>query len=221
MIQISPSILAAELSNFKNILTALPQQEIDLLHMDVMDGHFVPQLSFGEQIVKEISSYSSIPLDVHLMVSNPEQEVPKYFELKPQQIVFHLEATHFSIRLLEQIKAEGIKAGVALNPSTSPLLLEPILDYLDVVLIMSVEPGFYGQAFIPASLEKIRNLKELISTRDISIGIDGGVKKENIIEIAKSGIDFFVAGSAVFGGSKDTITNIRNLKALANDGIEV
>jgi ribulose-phosphate 3-epimerase len=215
--KISPSILAAEIINLKHILKKLSTEKIDFLHIDVMDGHFVPQLSFGEQIASEIKNNSKIPLDVHLMVDKPEQEIPKYFNIKPAHIVFHFEANLFPIRLLQEIRKYKIKGGIALNPTTPVSAIEPLIEYLDIILIMSVEPGFYGQSFLPASLKKLKETKKLVGDRPIQISMDGGIKADNIRHIAEIGIDFFVAGSAVFK-NESIEKNIQNFENALNFG---
>ncbi len=196
--KISPSILAADLIGLRGILKEMNPSVIDLIHLDVMDGHFVPQLSFGESYSKAVKEATPIPLDVHLMVSNPEREVPKYFELAPHNITFHAEATNNPIRLAQSIRAEKIRAGICLNPSTPAGALEPLLDNIDFVLLMSVEPGFYGQKFIPAVMRKIRTVAEMIRGRDIELEVDGGIGPDNIHELAEAGVQICVAGAAVF-----------------------
>lgn len=212
--QISPSILAANPIDLKRVLEGMQADVVDFIHMDVMDGHFVPTLSFGEGYTAAVDAATSIPLDVHLMVSRPELEIPKYFGLKPHNITFHLEATDFPIRLAQSIRAEGIKSGIALNPGTPVSLLETVLDEIDLVLIMSVEPGFYGQKFIPSALPKIRQLKTMIAERDIIIEVDGGVTTENIHDIKVAGAELCVAGSAAFKGG-DVNANVQSLKKAA------
>ena len=209
---ISPSILAADLIDLKRVLEGLDPTSIDFIHLDVMDGHFVPQLSFGESYSKAIGQATAIPLDVHLMVDQPEAEVPKYFELKPHNITFHLEATHFPVRLAQLIREQGIKAGIALNPGTSVELLEPVLDEIDMVLLMSVEPGYYGQSFIPSSYRRVARLKELIGDRQIAIEIDGGINAENIGRLSELGVSMAVAGSFLFKGGQPN-ERARDLKA--------
>lgn len=192
---------------------------IDYIHLDVMDGHFVPQLSFGELYSKQISQATDIPLDVHLMTDQPAVEIPKYFELQPYNITFHLEATHFPIRLAQMIRAEGIKAGVALNPGTPVDALLPILGEIDLILIMSVEPGYYGQSFIPGTLDKLTRLRQILAdqaavARPIEVEVDGGVGTQNIGVLAGLGVDLVVAGSACFRGG-DVNGNARLLKEAA------
>ncbi|MCB1171426.1 MAG: ribulose-phosphate 3-epimerase [Leptospiraceae bacterium] len=210
---LSPSILAADLTDLKSSLHQL-EGKVEYLHMDIMDGHFVPTLSFGELYTKLLKQHTEIPLDVHLMVSRPEKEVPKYFDLSPANITFHVEATDFSVRLAREIRKQGIKAGVSLNPATSLASLDYLLDEIDLVLIMSVEPGFYGQSFIQSSLEKIRQLRELIGDRDITIEVDGGIDASNIGRIIEAGARRIVAGSACFKGG-DIAGNISRLRDAA------
>lgn len=210
--RISPSILAADLTDLKRTLTTLDPGVVDLLHLDVMDGHFVPQLSFGEAYARSVKAGSAIPLDVHLMVARPELEIPKYFELDPYVITYHIEATHFPIRLAQLIRERGLRAGVSLNPGTPIERLLPVLDYIDLVLLMSVEPGFYGQKFIETSYERVRTLKALIGDRPVEIQIDGGVNDQNIGRLAELGVDIAVAGSYCFTGG-DVNARVKTLKA--------
>ncbi len=211
--KISPSILAADLVNFKDQLKFL-EEKVDLLHLDIMDGHFVPTLSFGESYVKVLKKHTAIPLDVHLMVANPEKEVPKYYEFQPYNITFHYEATNFPVRLSEEIRKRNIKAGISLNPKTPIEFIEPLLENFDLVLIMSVEPGFYGQKFIQFCLDKIKKLRDRINEKklDILIEVDGGINSENAKAIVQSGADILVAGSFIFSGNIED--NINSLKKL-------
>jgi ribulose-phosphate 3-epimerase len=210
--RISPSILAADLTDLKRVLATMDPGVVDLLHLDVMDGHFVPQLSFGEAYARSVKAGSGIPLDVHLMVSRPELEIPKYFDLDPYVITFHIEATHFPIRLAQLIRERGLRAGASLNPGTPIERLAPVLDYLDLVLLMSVEPGFYGQKFIETSYERVRALKALIGDRPVEIQIDGGVNDQNIGRLGELGVDIAVAGSYCFSGG-DVNARVKQLKA--------
>lgn len=201
-IKISPSILAADLTDLKNTLNLL-ENKVDFLHLDIMDGHFVPTLSFGEIYVQWIKQYTNIPLDVHLMVDRPEIEVSKYYDFLPFNITFHYEATHFPVRLAKEIRKKNIKAGISLNPKTPIAFIEPFLEEFDLVLIMSVEPGFYGQKFIPFCLDKIKQLKDIILKKNLNvlIEIDGGINKENISLVKDAGVDIIVAGSFIFKGN--------------------
>ena len=215
---ISPSILAGDLTDMKSILKGMDPQVVDLLHIDVMDGVFVPQLSFGEKYTENVASHTAIPLDVHLMVIHPEREVPKYFALRPYNITFHREATHFPIRLAQEIRKAGIRAGIALNPATPVESLAPMLDEIDLILLMSVEPGFYGQGFIAGVMEKVAAVRMLIGERNIILQVDGGITTGNIRDVHRAGAQSFVAGSAAFKGA-DVNANVRVLKhaAVANN----
>lgn len=213
---LSPSILAADLIDLKSTLKVI-EPLVEFVHIDVMDGHFVPTLSFGEIYTRSVAQSTSLPLDVHLMVSRPEIEVPKYFDIKPANLTFHVEATNFGVRLANQIREQGIKAGVSLNPQTPLATIEHMLDHIDLVLIMSVEPGFYGQSFLPLALDKISSLKKMIGKRQITIEVDGGINTSNLSQVTSAGADMIVAGSAVFrGGTAEQIK--KNIAALREIG---
>lgn len=210
--KISPSILAADLVDLKNILKLLENQ-VELLHLDIMDGHFVPTLSFGEIYVKLLKEHTSIPLDIHLMVDRPEKEVPKYYDFTPYNITFHYEATKFPVRLAKEIRKNKIRAGISINPATPVQFIEPFLEELDLILIMSVEPGFYGQSFLSFCLNKVYQLKEFMYKKNlnhIEIEIDGGINEDNIKNVFEAGVDIVAAGSFIFKG--DIINNIRTIR---------
>jgi ribulose-phosphate 3-epimerase len=211
--KISASILAAPITGLERILPSLDPKKIDYIHMDIMDGNYVPQISFGEAVTGEVKKLTSIPLDVHLMVKNPELEVPKYYSFKPEIITFHAEATHFGVRLAEDIRKQGIKAGVALNPGTPLAMIENLIPYLDLILIMTVDPGFYGQSFVKGGLEKIRKAKEMTKGTSIIIEMDGGLNTFNVRDIISAGAELCVAGSAVFKDEKPN-ENAFQLKSL-------
>jgi ribulose-phosphate 3-epimerase len=196
--KISASILATQITKLSSNLPHLSINSIDYIHMDVMDGNFVPQISFGEAITSEVKNLTSIPLDVHLMVNNPEREVPKYYKFKPDFITFHIETTSFGVRLAEEIRANGSKVGISLNPSTPISTIENLLPYIDLVLLMTVDPGFYGQSFVKSGMKKIANTKEILKGTNILLEVDGGVGIGNIRELDNLGVDICVAGSAVF-----------------------
>ncbi len=210
--KVSPSILAADLTDLKNTLDEMDPSVVDLIHIDVMDGHFVPALSFGELYTKTVGTHTNIPLDVHLMVTHPENEIPKYLEMKPYNITYHSEATAFPIRLSQVIREAGIRAGIALNPGTPVSVLEPLMDHVDLILLMSVEPGFYGQKFIDSVLPKVKQVSEMINGRDIEIQVDGGVGPANVNALAEAGCNIVVAGSACFKGGavNDNVKSIKN-----------
>lgn len=212
--KISPSILAADMLDLKSVLQSMDER-VDFIHMDVMDGHFVPQLSFGERITELAGSHTKIPLDVHLMVSRPEMEAPKYYKLKPHNITFHIEATNFPVRLAREIRENGIRPGIALNPGTPVSRIEPIIDEIGFILIMSVEPGFYGQKFLELALGKIEQAKALIGSRDILLEGDGGIQEGNIARLARAGLQICVAGAAVFSGPGTPSEQCARLKAAA------
>lgn len=201
MIKIAPSILSADFVNMERDIKMLEKAGADYVHCDVMDGMFVPNITFGPQMIKSISNITDLPLDVHLMVQSPERYVEEFANAGADIITVHVEATTHLQRTLSVIRSLGKKAGAVLNPATSLDTLEYVLDDVDMVLLMSVNPGFGGQTFIPAVLEKTRRLKEMIdrSGKKIDIEIDGGVSPANIAEVVNVGANVVVAGSAVFG----------------------
>lgn len=209
--KISASILATSITSLSRTLPELSPDAIDFIHMDVMDGNFVPQISFGEAITAEVKGLTTIPLDVHLMVSSPEREVPKYYKFRPEFITFHVETTSFGVRLSEEIRANGSKVGVSLNPSTPLSAIEHLIPYIDLVLLMTVDPGFYGQSFVKGGMDKIQKASELLRGTGIQLQVDGGVGVSNILELAKRGVSICVAGSGVFK-SGDPNQNARVLK---------
>ncbi|MBS0619644.1 MAG: ribulose-phosphate 3-epimerase [Spirochaetes bacterium] len=214
-VKISPSILAAPLAHLAQAARDIEAAECELIHIDVMDGHFVPALTFGDQITAAIAAETKVPLDVHLMVARPEIEAPKYYALKPQIITFHYEATTAPIRLAEQIRAQGIRAGIALNPRTPVAALADIVPAFDVVLFMSIEPGFYGQKFIESSWSRLAELNKLknrehAAGRKLELEIDGGVSDQNAAALVQGGVDILVSGSYLFKG--DMKERVRKLK---------
>jgi ribulose-phosphate 3-epimerase len=216
--KISPSILAADLTDLKSTLSSMDKGVIDMLHIDVMDGHFVPAISFGELYTETLQKHTAIPLDVHLMVSRPEIEIPKYYRLNPHVITYHLETTDFPVRLAQDIREHKIRAGIAINPGTSESLLLPSLDHIDMVLFMSVEPGFYGQKFIDTVRKKIETTADYRSKNNLKfeIQVDGGVTEKNIALLKSDGVDICVAGSSAFKGTGANINeNVLNLKKAA------
>ncbi|RLB75573.1 MAG: ribulose-phosphate 3-epimerase [Deltaproteobacteria bacterium] len=213
MIKIAPSILSADFSRLGEEVKALDHAGADYIHIDVMDGHFVPNITIGPLVVGAIRPVTDLPLDVHLMIENPDQYIPDFARVGADIIVVHAEAVRHLHRTVQLIKSLGKKAGVSLNPATSLSALDVILPDLDLVLLMTVNPGFAGQSFIESSLPKIVELRHRIDTLGlpIELEIDGGVKVDNIEMIAAAGADVFVAGSAVFG-TKDYHSTISQLK---------
>lgn len=213
MIKVSPSILSADFANLQQDLTAVIQAGSDYLHIDVMDGHYVPNLTFGNPIIEKINSISTIPLDVHLMVTNPSDYYKFLANLKVAMISFHPSTVYHLHREIYKIKELGIKAGVALNPGDSISLVAEVLADLDFVLIMSVNPGYGGQSFIENSYDKIERLSQIRKEKNLSfkIEIDGGVNNLNAPKLKEAGVDIFVAGSYVFKSTNYT-TAIESLK---------
>lgn len=210
---IAPSILSADFTRLGDEITAVDKAGADWIHIDVMDGQFVPNISYGPIIVEAAKKVTSLPLDVHLMIVTPDLRIPDFVSAGADLISVHAEACIHLNRTLQLIKESGAKAGVALNPATSLSTIEWSLDYIDFVLIMSVNPGFGGQKFIPSSIDKIRTLRKMIDDRglDIRIQVDGGVNKSTIKDISEAGADVFVAGSAIFG-TKDYSETIAEMR---------
>ena len=194
--RISASILAADFGNLQEELQKV--RNADLLHIDVMDGHFVPNISFGLPVIEAVRRSSDVPLDIHLMIEQPERYLETFAGVRPEIITVHLEAVNHLQRTLSLIRELGVKAGVSLNPHTPLDNLKYVLADLDLILIMTVNPGFGGQEFIPAMLEKISHCRELIGDFPIELQVDGGVTIEIIPELARAGANNFVAGSAIF-----------------------
>ena len=199
--RLAPSILAADLADIAGSLALMEKGGADLVHGDVMDGHFVPNLSFGIPVLKAIHSRTRLPLDLHLMVSNPDRLLDDYLEAGASRVIVHWEAAVHLDRLLERIRKAGALAGVAVNPATPVEILEDALPRLDYVLVMSVNPGFSGQAFLPRALDKARRLKRMIeiSGLPVEIEMDGGIDRDNIARVVSAGVDVVVVGSAIFG----------------------
>lgn len=198
MVKIAPSILSADFSILGQEVKAIEIAGCDYVHIDVMDGHFVPNLTFGPCVIKSIRKCTNLPFDVHLMIDNPDSFIDDFAAAGADIITVQAEAVVHLDRTLQHIKSLGKKAGVSLNPSTDENAIKYVLDKLDLVLVMSVNPGFGGQKFIPAQLDKITAVKQMIKGRNVEIEVDGGVNKETAPLCRKAGADVLVAGSAVF-----------------------
>ncbi len=201
MAQISPSILSADFGNLKEEILSLEKGGADYIHLDVMDGIYVPNISFGPPVIKRLRDITDIPFDVHLMIDRPERYIKDFYEAGADIITIHQEATTHLHRTIEEIKSFGLKAGVSLNPATSLETLEYVLEYIDMVLIMTVNPGFGGQKYIKSMNRKITDLRRIIDERnlDILIEVDGGIKLDNAKDILNLGADILVVGSGIFG----------------------
>ena len=201
MNRLAPSILSADFSKLGEQVAQIEKAGAHVIHVDVMDGHFVPNISFGAAVMKSLLGKTKMPFDVHLMIENPDQYLEEFATDNTEIITVHVEACPHLHRTVQHIKSLGIKAGVSLNPATPISVLDSIIEDIDLVLIMSVNPGFGGQKYIPSSLEKIKALKELKEKRNpnLEIAIDGGITIENIKMVTDAGVELVIAGSSVFG----------------------
>lgn len=204
MIQLAPSILSADFSRLGESVSRIEKGGAHLIHVDVMDGHFVPNISFGSTVMKSLTGKTSLPFDVHLMIENPDSYLEDFVTDKTEYITVHREACVHLNRTVQHIKSLGIKAGVAVNPATSLTTLDYILEDVDMVLIMSVNPGFGGQKFIKSALDKVRALNSIKRDNNMNfkIEIDGGITLDNVKEVTDAGVEIVVAGSSVFGAEE-------------------
>lgn len=207
---IAPSMLAADFSNLKEDLKKIEKNKADWLHVDIMDGHFVPNITFGPDQLKLIRNKCNIPFDVHLMITDPLKYIPRFIEVGADLISVHVETEDDLNQCYKLLEENNIKKGIVIKPETPINDLKPWLDRVDYILVMGVNPGFGGQAYIPETTNRIKDIKKLIGDRDILIEVDGGVNNSTIEEISEAGCDVFVAGSAVFNGNiKDNLQELR------------
>ena len=211
---IAPSILTADFTNLGSTIKELENIGADYIHLDIMDGVFVPPITFGAKVAKDIKQITELPLDAHLMVKNPQNHIESFANAGCSIISIHLEDNIHVHRILMSIKSYGVKAGIVINPHTAVSAIEPIIDYVDHILIMSVNPGYGGQEFIESTYKKIKDARDLIekNNKNIYLAVDGGVNSKNIKRIIESGADFLIAGSAIVDApnKQDAIDMLRN-----------
>ena len=222
MIELAPSILSADFARLADQIQAATEGGASVMHLDVMDGHFVPNLTIGPPVVASIRKHTNLPLDCHLMIEHPDEFIPAFADAGANWISVHQEATRHLNRTLEHIRDHGLKVGVVLNPATPVETLSEVLDLIDYVLVMSVNPGFGGQKFIPGSLHKIANLARIRQARglDYRIEVDGGVSLETVGDVVRAGAEILVAGNAVFGKGDPTKQAEQLLKAAVEASLQ-
>lgn len=215
MIELSPSLLSADFYDLKTQIEQLNKLDVKYLHLDIMDGHFVPNITFGPGLIKKLRPHTDMIFDVHLMIENPEKYIEEFAKAGADIITIHPESTKHVHRAIQQIKSLGKKAGIVLNPHTHESVLEYLVEDLDLILIMSVNPGFGGQSFIESQLKKISNIKEMVDKRNSSciLEIDGGIKTSNVRKVLDAGINLVVAGSGVFNldGIEKNVSDFRKI----------
>lgn len=222
VVQIVPSIFAANFARLGEDIRRVEEAGVRMLHIDIMDGHFVPNFTMGTPITESVREFTRLKLDHHLMIEDPDTYAPLFIKAGADCVSVHYEVCRNLDRTLHMIQDHGAKAGVVINPATPALLLENVLDIVDYVLVMSVNPGYGGQNFIPRSLDKVRQLRRVRAERDLgfSIEIDGGVGQDNIGEVAKAGVDWVVAGSSVFH-TPDPADAVRGMQRIAEEATSV
>ncbi|RBP36155.1 ribulose-phosphate 3-epimerase [Garciella nitratireducens] len=212
MLKIAPSLLSADFANLEREIKQLHSLKVDMIHLDMMDGNFVPNITFGPDQIKDLRKTTDLFFDVHMMIQNPDQFIPKIVQAGANGITIHQEATTHLHRSIQLVKDQGVKVGVALNPATSIDSLKYVLDDIDMILLMTVNPGFGGQKFIKVIVEKIKETKKMIGNRSIDLQVDGGINEITAKECIQAGANILVAGSYIFNGEKEK--NIRKLKEI-------
>ena len=220
MIEIAPSILSADFSNLSNEIKKCEKAGVKILHIDVMDGHFVPNITIGPAVVESIRKSTGMILDTHLMITDPEKYVEQFAKAGSDWITFHIEAVKNPLELIKKIRLLNIKVGISLNPSTPVSAIEKYLKEVDLILVMSVVPGFGGQGFIPSVLKKISELKRINKNKKVKVSVDGGINFDTISDVSKYGADIVVAGNSVFRSGLGVGRSIKKLKMLAKGGQE-
>jgi len=217
MVKLAPSILSADFARLGEQVAEVAGAGADYIHVDVMDGHFVPNITIGPAVVASIRPLTTLPLDVHLMIEHPERYVAEFVKAGADIVTVHVEACSHLHRLVQMIKGLGVKAGVSLNPATPLGSIEEIISHVDLVLVMSVNPGFGGQSFIPSTLPKIAGVRRMLDDRKLSaeLEVDGGISPDNAGEIVKAGADVLVAGNSVFRASEGITEALRRLREAA------
>ncbi len=220
-IAIAPSILSADFGRLEDDIRAAERGSPDYFHCDIMDGHFVPNISFGPMVVRKMRELTDVPLDVHLMITDPDRYIPAFVEAGASLIYPHIEAPHDVYRTVQLVNDLGVRAGITLNPGTPVEWVVPLLDQVESVLLMSVCPGFGGQEFIPGTIARVRRLRALLDEHrpEVGIAVDGGVSEANATDLVRAGADFLIAGSAVFR-APDIAEAVRRLRAAAERGKE-
>ncbi len=215
-VQLAPSILSADFGHLARAVQESQAHGAHRIHIDVMDGHFVPNLTFGPLVVRACRDATDLPLDVHLMIEAPERLLEAFAQAGADVLIPHVEATPHIHRVLQRIRALGVTAGVAFNPGTPPVMVEPVLPLVEQVVVMTVNPGFGGQAFLPEALENVRAIRQMADARgrtDLSIVVDGGINAQTAVQARAAGADIFVAGSAVFGHPQGVAGGLAALRA--------
>jgi len=217
-VRIAPSILSADLGNLAEGVRLLEEGKADILHLDVMDGHFVPNITFGPAFARQLKTITTLPSDAHLMISHPMQYAGQFAEAGCEWVVFHVEADDGPEETIKHIKDLGVKVGMALNPGTPLSAVEPYISELDMLVVMTVNPGFGGQKFMADQLPKIQAARRIIDDlgQDIDIMVDGGINEHNVRSVIEAGASIFVAGAAVFKGQRGVVEEIRALKTAAS-----